>query len=204
MALQTVELNLLSEPVPEEVTALLREADLRAEAFRNARLDQPVTGFVSSDGALVYEAMRAIVENRLATGAKFCEWGSGLGVATCLAAFCGFDACGIEIVPELVEEAQDLADEAELTVELVCGSYVPEEGDHLLDFLEEFAWVQLGGHCGYDLLDLDPDDFDVVFSYPWPGEEPFVDALFDRFAADGALLLTYLGVEDIRLMRKVP
>ena len=35
-------------------------------------------------------------------------------------------------------------------------------------------------------LGLDPDDFDIVFAYPWPGEEQIIFDLFASHAATGA------------------
>ena len=52
-------------------------------------------------------------------------------------------------------------------------------------------------------LGLDTSDFDVIFAYPWPDEEGATEKLFDRFARDGALLVTYHGGDDQRLRRKV-
>ena len=63
--------------------------------------------------------------------------------------------------------------------------------------------VSTTGPNGYDELELEPDDFDVVFAYPWPGEEQVIFDLFDDCAAVGALLLTYHGINDLRLQRKV-
>ncbi len=48
-------------------------------------------------------------------------------------------------------------------------------------------------------LELEPDDFDVIFAYPWPGEEQVIFDLFADCAAVGALLLTYHGQEGLRL-----
>jgi hypothetical protein len=50
---------------------------------------------------------------------------------------------------------------------------------------------------------LAPDDFDIIFAYPWPDEAQVVDDLFDRYAAAGAVLLTYEGGADFRLRRKI-
>ena len=52
-------------------------------------------------------------------------------------------------------------------------------------------------------LGLGPDEFDLVFAYPWPGEEEVVERLFERFAGDSALLLTFNGLEDLQLRRKI-
>ena len=35
------------------------------------------------------------------------------------------------------------------------------------------------------------------------GEEGLIDALFEAFAAEGALLLTYHGMNEMKLQRKV-
>ena len=72
----------------------------------------------------------------------------------------------------------------------------------LVDALAQQAWLQTGEASGYDELDLEPDDFDVIFAYPWPGDEELIDSLFEKFAATGALLLTYHGINEMRLQRK--
>ena len=56
---------------------------------------------------------------------------------------------------------------------------------------------------GYDELRLDPDEFNVVFAYPWPGEECLIESLFEKYAAEEALLLTYNQYNSVRLRRKV-
>jgi hypothetical protein len=55
----------------------------------------------------------------------------------------------------------------------------------------------------YEDLGLDVDDFDLIFAFPWPNDEELTEQLFDRFAANGALLLTYHQPEAIRLRRKL-
>src|SRR5205809_587865 len=51
-------------------------------------------------------------------------------------------------------------------------------------------------------MELDPDDFDVVFAYPWPDEDQMTADLFQRFAAPGAVLVTFHGGDDLRIRRK--
>lgn len=67
----------------------------------------------------------------------------------------------------------------------------------------EFAWLDTDAPSAYDDLGVDVDDFDVLFAYPWPGEEDVVVDLFERYAAVGALLVTYQGVEAVHVRRKV-
>ena len=43
----------------------------------------------------------------------------------------------------------------------------------------------------------------MIFAYPWPDEEQLIEALLERHAGEGALLLTNHGGQDLRLRRKV-
>ena len=189
--------------LPARVRDLVREAERRIEAFLARRAGQAVAGFVPADFERTYRALRAVAGAGLAPGDAFCEWGSGFGVVALLAAGLDFRACGIEIDPDLVDEAEGLARDFEIDVEFACGTIVPPGGEDLTDVPQEFGWFTAGGACGHDLLGVDPADFDVVFAYPWPGEEQVIENLFERYAATGALLLTYHGHEDLRLRRKV-
>src|SRR5438874_6164144 len=97
--------------IPPDVRRFLREADERIDDFQ---VWSRVPAFVPCDFEGAYRVLRAIADSTLARGLRFCEWGSGFGVTTCLAAMVGFDACGIEIDGELVAHAQRLADDFEL------------------------------------------------------------------------------------------
>ena len=189
-------------PAPA-VRALLDDADARVDRFLRSRHDEPITGFVVSDFVMVYHALIEVVDRRLATGDYFCEWGCGFGVVAGLASLAGMSAVGIEAHRGLAEAAQGLLDDHGLDVTVACGSLVPDGGDALVDELAQQAWLRTGEAPGYDELGLDASDFDLFFAYPWPGEEELIDQLFEAFAADGALLLTYHGINDMRLQRKV-
>lgn len=188
--------------LPTAVESFLRDADERIELFQQARKDTPVVGFVPSDFPTVYHSLAALAELNLASGHRFLEWGSGAGVVTCLAATLGFDAVGIEIEPELVTVACGLAEDHDIGVQFVCGSFVPDSAQALLEQQEDITWLRSDGSNAYEELGLEPDDFDVVFAYPWPGEEQIVFNLFAKTAAVGALLVTYHGQEGIRVARK--
>ncbi|MHC4731329.1 MAG: methyltransferase domain-containing protein [Planctomycetota bacterium] len=187
--------------LPARIGALIRESDRRTRRFLARRA---VSGFVASDFERVGRALQAVREANLGPGGACCEWGSGFGVVALMAACLDFQACGIEINADLVDEATALANEFQLDVEFACGTYVPQGGEDLTDACEEFDWLSAGGACGYDALGVDPADFDLIFAYPWPGEEQVIDDLFERYGAVSALLLTYHGGrEDVRLRRKV-
>jgi len=202
-----IEISVNGSVLPDDVVAFLREADLRVSQFvRNSPIR--VTGFVPSDFVTVYHALRAITEANLAPGTSLCEWGSGFGVVASLAAMLEVNAYGIEIERGLVDASRKLADDFGLPVEFVHGSYVPSGAEAYVEETyadnnaESFSLVA-DADDAYDELGLDPDDFDVVFAYPWPGEECLIEGLFEKYAAEEALLLTYNQYNSVRLQRKV-
>lgn len=204
MPLSRIELpEELPPPRPvARVERLLAEADRRIEQFQASR-GALLPAFVPCDFRAVWAALSWLDERRLASGAMFCEWGSGFGVVTMVASLLGFDASGLEVQRELVDEARSLAESQQIAAQFVEGSLVPEGGERLLEDVEDISHLDTSARDGYDSLGLDPDDFDVIFTYPWPGEQRFVEDLFQHYAADGALLLTYHGSEGLRLRRKV-
>lgn len=190
--------------IPALADDLIRDAEDRIERFIiDSRKNQPLPAFVASDFRMVYRTLDRVIEQRLAPGPTFCEWGCGFGVVAGLASLLGLEACGIEIEHGLVQHGLRLIEEHGLDVPIVQGSFVPNGGDQIIDDLVQQAWLKTGETPAYDELGLDPEDFDLVFAYPWPGEEELIDLLFERFAASGALLLTYHGMNEMRLQRKV-
>jgi len=199
MPLIDLDLPADATPLPREVRAFLREARRRIERFQR---ECRVPGFVASDFPMIYAALRALVEGGFASGNLFCEWGSGFGVVACLAAMLQFDACGIEIEPELVDHAQRLADDFDLPVRFLHGSFLSARDENALEESDEFAWLTTEGQGAPPELELGTADFDVIFVYPWPDEEQLIENLFQRHAAAGALLMTYHGGDALRLRRK--
>jgi hypothetical protein len=197
-----------SSILPEDVAALLREADLRIDQFLRNR-PAGARGFVPSQFATVYHALRAIVDGNLAPGNLFCEWGSGFGVVASLAAMLEFDAYGIEIESELVEASRQLAEHFDLPVTFVHGSLIPRGSEDRAEAAavancSSFFWLVTDADDAYDELGFASKDVDVVFAYPWPGEECLFESLFENNAADGALLLTYNEFDSVRLQRNLP
>lgn len=189
-------------PAPPGVAGFIVDAQSRIDSFIESHLAEPVHSFVPSDFPLVYGALRHVADEHLAAGPLFCEWGSGAGVVTCLAAMVGFGACGIEFETDLVELSIRLARHYHLKADFYHGNFVPHGGQKIAEEVSEFEWLAVGGPDPYDQMELEIDDFDVVFAYPWPGEERVIERLFERFASDGALLITYDGTEGVRLFRR--
>lgn len=210
MPLVDIDISINGSVLPNDVVAFLREADSRVSQFvRNSPIR--VTGFVPSDFVTVYHSLRAITEANLAPGTSLCEWGSGFGVVASLAAMLEFRASGIEIERGLVDASRRLADDFCLPVEFVHGSFVPPGAEANVkeahaDASTDYFWLVTDADDAYDELGLGPHDFDVVFAYPWPGEECLIESLFEEYAAEEALLLTYSQYtqdNSVRLRRKV-
>ena len=207
MPLVDIDISINGSVLPDDVAAFLREADLRVSQFvRNSPIR--VTGFVPSDFVTVYHSLRAITDANLAPGTSLCEWGSGFGVVASLAAMLEFKVSGIEIERDLVDASRRLADDFGLPVEFVHGSFIPSGAEAdvekaYADTSPEYFWLVTDAEGAYDELGLGPHDFDVVFAYPWPGEECLIEGLFEKYASEEALLLTYNKYNSVRLRRKV-
>ena len=143
------------------------------------------------------------MDKGLTCGDRFCEWGSGFGVVTMLAALREMESYGIEVEPALVSQAQQLAEDLQIDAEFAAGSFIPEGAEDALEFVEDIEHIDTDCPSAYYEWDLEIADFDLFFAFPWPGEHGFWEAVFDRYASDGALLLTYHGIESLKLQRRV-
>ena len=204
MPLADVKLDIPHSKLPADVDSFLSEANQRIEEFI-ANRSVRISGFVPSDFDCVYFALEALADQGLATGDVFCEWGSGFGVVAMLAAALEFQSYGIEIERSLVDGARELAEDFDLPVDFIEGSFIPEGGESIVEelFTGEYAWLDSHADEAYSQLGMSPRDFDVIYAFPWPGEEEIISSLFDEFASVGALLLTFGQIEGVRVRRKV-
>ena len=183
----------------DSAQSLIKEADWRVEQFTKNHRPR-IDNFVICDFPLVDAALAWIVEQNLLAGESFCEWGCGAGVVTMLAAMHQLNAHGIEVEPALIELASQLAEDFDINAEFVLGSFIPQGTD--IDYFAQIDHVETDSPEAYDELGLDIADFDLIFAFPWPGEHDFFEHLFENHASTGALLLTYQGIERLRLQRK--
>ncbi len=194
------QLNVISRPceIPNEVTAMLAEAEQRCDAFFEAGLDRRYPRYLPSNPEKVFAAIATLKESGILRGDVFCEWGSGFGIATCMASLLGFKAYGIEVEDGLVKLSTELAQDLSIPAEYLCTSYLPEgyeecEGIGGKDLLPPQATTSGGAIIDTTPLydGLDPGEVDLFFVYPWPGQEEFMMELFDEVASEDAILLIY-------------
>jgi hypothetical protein len=179
----------------------------RLDAEMRRRLDGlPLArrrGFVSSDLAAVHAALVSVIAQDLARGPVFCDWGSGLGAVCALAASLDFEAHGIEIQAGLVHAARELVAGLGLAATFAHGSFLLPGDEDLLGDYEHVEHVPPDAtRDAYRELGITRAGCDVVFAYPWPGEEQRVDRLFGRDATPGALLITYHESSRVLVQRR--
>ena len=136
---------------------------------------------------MVQEALMA----HRAPGQTFIELGSASGVITIMADLLGYDACGIEIDHALVATARDLAQRFDSKARFVAGSFFPAGYKYRAADGEVRTGTLGEGTSGYLELGRALDDFDVVFGYPWGGEEPVLLDLMKRYGNPESLLLMH-------------
>lgn len=203
MPLVEIELSLdLDDPLPGDIAGLIDESRTCIERYQDRWDRRPIEQFVASDFELVYRALVNIQQRSLIPARRFCEWGCGFAIVSCLADRLGWDVIGIEAEAELIAQARKMVTRWESHVELWHGNFLPEGSERLaVD-----AHLPSLGHPEpslYSQHDLNVDDFDLIFAYPWPGEGDFLEHVFLEHAGRGACMLTFVGPYDLRLVRKV-
>ena len=152
--------------------------------------DREFHPFVAAD----YEIVRAALLALRGRGRRFLEWGSAAGIVTIMADVMGFDACGIEVDPALVETARAAAARHRSAARFVRGSFLPSGYAWISDDGDRRMGTIATGTPGYLQLGRAPHEFDVVFAYPWEGEAPVMRDVMQRYGRSDALLLLY-GVD---------
>lgn len=205
MTLQRLEIEFEPIPLPEKVTTLLAAFSPYVEEHR-VDIVNDYRGFVPCDYEMAYQCLKTLRASYELCGYRFCEWGSGLGVVASLAALVGFESYGIERGKEIAILSQQLAKENSINVDLVCGSFIPEGADKIVDeaYSANDGDIALYTEAddAYAELGMDIDCFDLIFAFPWPNDLELVKQLFAEYAASGAVLMTYNDRDKFTLLRK--
>jgi hypothetical protein len=153
--------------------------------------------FVPAD----YDIARNLLSSLRVPGCRFLEWGSATGIITIMADMMGFDAYGIEIDASLVATAHEVATRHRSAARFVVGSFLPagyrfrpRDGDGRTGTIAD-------GPSGYIELGRPLEDFDVVFGYPWGGEEAVMLDVMQRYGRSDARLLLYDSDNSVRVYR---
>jgi hypothetical protein len=153
--------------------------------------------FVATDFDLLLSALLAV----RAPGLSFLEWGSGMGVVTIMADLLGFDACGIELDAALVETARGLAAKYDSRAHFAAGSFLPAGYEYRSSSGDRRTGTIGHGESGYLALRRPLEDFDLVYGYPWSGEEPVMLDVMRRYGRKDARLLLHTGSLGIHTYR---
>lgn len=154
--------------------------------------------FVAADYGRVVDTLIALRR----PGLRFLEWGSATGVITIAADLIGYEAYGIELDAGLVDLARDLAARFDSSATFAAASFLPagyrwraRNGDGRTGTIGT-------GDSGYPILQHPLEDFDVVYGFPWPGEEPMMHDLMRHFGGQDARLVLHGGDEGIRVFHR--
>lgn len=146
------------------------------------------------------DVLQALLRLR-APGLRFLEWGSATGVITIMADLLGYEAYGIELDPQLVDIARDLARRFDSRARFAAGSFLPTGYRYRSRTGDDRIGTIGDGQSAYQELGHPLDDFEVVYGYPWHGEEPMMLDLMRAYGDRGARLILHGGSEGIRVFR---
>lgn len=212
MAIEEIELEFSTTALPDKVSKLIQASERQWERFCASQGNRRLPRFVPSEAELVFAAIDYMTRHDLPPGRVFCEWGSGFGTGTCLAALLGYDAYGIEIEPELAAISREMAHDLDLPVEILCTSYIPEgyesySGVGGEDLVKSRTFAYPGEATDleprYEGMAFDIAEIDLFFAYPWPEEQELMQKLFNAVAMEGAILIAYHSAREICVYRKL-
>ena len=214
MAIEAIAMEGPEARVSDTVARLIAACSRGWERFFADHDDRQAPRFVPSVPERVFAVLAEVTTRKLPPNRVFCEWGSGFGMATCLASLLGYEAYGLEIDEELVRLSRAIARRLGIPVEILCTSLFPEGYDAYsgVDGAALVTPESLSDHndndaargpLRYDGMAIDIADIGVFFVYPWPEEHELMQQLFDAVAREGAILVVYHTDKDIRVFRKV-
>ncbi len=212
MAIEEIEIEVPEADIPDNVARLIDTCSRGWERFFADDDGHEAPRFVPSVPEIVFSALAEVTQRNLPPNRVFCEWGSGFGTATCIAALLGYKAYGVEIEEELVWQSRAIARRLKIPVEIICTNMFPEGyGSH--SGVGGAEWVALESFrdpndadrrpLRYDGMDIDVAEIGLFFVYPWAEERELMQALFDAVAVEGAILVVYHTDKKVCGFRKV-
>ena len=211
MAIEEIELDVPETGVSDDVARLIDTCSRGWERFFADHDDHEAPRFVPSVPEIVFAVLEEVTKRNLPPNRVFCEWGSGFGTATCMAALLGYEAYGLEIEEELVRLSRAIARRLGIPVEVICTSMFPKGYDWCsgVGRAELVRPESFGDYddedkrpLRYDGMEIDVAEIGLFFAYPWPEERELIQELFDAVAAEGAILVAYHTDKQVCVFRK--
>jgi hypothetical protein len=214
MALEVIAMEGPEARVSDHVARLIATCSRGWERFFADHDDHQAPRFVPSVPERVWAVLEEVTRRKLPPTRVFCEWGSGFGTATCLAALLGYEAYGLEIDEELVRLSRAIARRLGIPMTMLCTSLFPEGyaasagGDGAALVTPESVsahhdTAETRGPLRYAGMEIAIADIGLFVAYPWPEERELMRQLFEAVAREDALLVVYHTDTDIRVWRKV-
>lgn len=205
MTLQAIALQIDADvrDTTESEMELINASEKRTQGF--LRRSRGVTALLRSDPHAFCRSMRMLRCLGILQGHSFCEWGSGIGTMTALAALSGFDAYGIEREAAFIAEARALCCDFSLAASFVCGSFVPPQIAERFSVVGTYGatdWSITMGLDVYGVLGRRCSEMDLIYAYPWPREITLYEQLFDLTAKKEAVLWLHRQGERPSVMIK--
>lgn len=207
MPLAPIEIsNAVTETALTTQERRLIEAARQAVARLEHQRPQVARLLQRSDPIAFCALLHALQSQHRLRGPRFCEWGSGIGLITALAALNGLDAVGIEADSTLHMAAQKIFPSVPQGPKFTQGSFVPPQVTGHFRVVGTFGstiWQPSVTQDPYAKLKLRCTDIDLVYAYPWPREIALYEALFEHCAGPGALLWLFIQGSAPRLLEQV-
>jgi SAM-dependent methyltransferase len=212
MAIEAIALEEPEAGISDNVARLIETCSRGWERFFADTDDHEAPRFVPSVPERVFAVLAEVTNRHLSPTRVFCEWGSGFGTATCMAALLGYEAYGLEIEAELVRLSSAIARRLGIPVQILCTSMFPAgyaassgAGEAALVTPESCSDpdAEERGPLRYDGMAVAVAEIGMFFAYPWPEERKLMQELFDAVAAKGAILVAYHTDKQVHVFRKV-
>jgi hypothetical protein len=178
------------------IAPLIEEATRERARFVDQELNNEWHSFIPADYDRVIETLLKVRE----PGLLFLEWGSATGVIAIMADFLGFNSFGIEVDARLVKIARELAAKFGSSARFAVGSYLPANYEWISSTGDRRLGAVEHGPPGYAELGHELEDFDIVYGYPWSGEEPIMRDVMSRRGGRNARLLLNGGNQGMQII----
>ena len=127
--LEPLQITLSDDTPAAQALKLIQNAKSLAEEMQGLQGEDRIPSLVTSNGLIAWRFLQSAAAYIPTDAPRFCEWGSGIGVVSCLAALRGWESTGVEIEPRLIEVSCQLAKSHDVNVNFRQGNYRFDRSD---------------------------------------------------------------------------